>query len=384
MQHTIVYSLTTGSLLLLALISITAPRKVNIKANAWLGFFLFAFGCTTLDLVLTPLHFYERYPSVQGLLEVTRLAMSPALYMSVLYFTTPDRKFLRKDYLHFLPFTLFALYILVIIAGIQNSAAFAWYFKLPEGFRKGFAFTVFASLKIQMVTYWVLSYAQLVRHQKNIRLFASTLEPIALAWLQYFLLGVVVVLFISLNELLLIIPAIVPFTHFGYLLLTFYIGYFALSQQEIYPYPQKEVIAIQEIIEEDRSVTKHERISPVELSRAKQKLLLLMENEKPYLDAELGLPQLAERLTLSTHDLSFVINEGFQENFFQFINRYRVNEAKMLLRSPKHKHLSILGIAFESGFRSKTTFNTTFKKLTGQSPSQFMEGPGEPHSSEAS
>ena len=180
-------------------------------------------------------------------------------------------------------------------------------------------------------------------------------------------------LFLSLNEVLVIVPAIIPVTHFAYLILTFYIGYYSILQQEIYPYQQKDVVELGGIFEADRQNVKVKRMTSEQLAFSQQKLLHLMETEKVYLDPDLGLPQLAERLHMSTHDLSFVINEGFQENFFQFINRYRVEEAKILLRSDQHKHLSILGIAFESGFRSKTTFNTTFKKVTGLSPSQFME-----------
>ena len=179
--------------------------------------------------------------------------------------------------------------------------------------------------------------------------------------------------FLSLNETLAFVPAIIPLTHFGYLFLVFYLGYFSMRQQEIYPYKQKDVEEIREIIEEGTKNTRIQRFSEEELVSAKRKLLQVVESEKVFLDPNLGLPQLAAKVHMSTHDLSFLINEGFGENFFQFINRYRVEEAKVLLKSSKHKHLNILGIAYESGFRSKSTFNTTFKKLTGLSPSQFVQ-----------
>ena len=98
-----------------------------------------------------------------------------------------------------------------------------------------------------------------------------------------------------------------------------------------------------------------------------------MHAEKPYLDNELGLPQLAAEMGISSHDLSYLLNEGFGKNFFQFINTYRVAEAKQLMLSEKHKHLNLLGIAYSAGFNSKTTFNTSFKKETGLSPSQFIQ-----------
>jgi AraC-like DNA-binding protein len=373
MQHVIVYAIAAGSLFLLFLVTLATPRKVNVRANYWLGFFLFSFACVILDRVLFDTHVYNEYPVWEGLLEVPRFAMAPALYFSVLHFTIPDRRPKASDYLHFIPFFLFFLFILTVVFRINQSPLFTWYHALPEKVRQGVATTVFASLKVQMVLYWIVSYAQLIRHLRNIRMFASTLDAVSLSWLRYFLVGLVVVLFLSLNEVLLIVPAIVPVTHFGYLILVFYLAYFSLRQQEIYPYQPKDVTEIREII--DTGTTRQQRIPSEELAQAKRKLMHLLEVEKVHLDPDLGLPQLAAKAQMSTHDLSFVINEGFQENFFQFINRYRIEEAKILLRSAQHKHLNVLGIAYESVFRSKSTFNITFKKLTGQSPSQFMQSP---------
>ncbi|MBP9872856.1 MAG: AraC family transcriptional regulator [Haliscomenobacter sp.] len=96
-----------------------------------------------------------------------------------------------------------------------------------------------------------------------------------------------------------------------------------------------------------------------------------MEKEKPYLENDLNLLKLADRLEVNLHTLSFVINEGFRENFAQYINRHRVEEAKKLLEDPGNDHFSMVGIAFTAGFNSKTAFNTAFKKMTGVSPTDF-------------
>ena len=177
---------------------------------------------------------------------------------------------------------------------------------------------------------------------------------------------------LSLNEVTELVPAIIPITHFGYLFLVFYLAYFSLRQQEIYPFRDGDVAEIAEIIQETAQPQQTKRFSTQDLEVARIKLVQVMEVEKAFLDPNLGLPQLAKQVQLSTHDLSYLINEGFGENFFQFVNRYRIEEAKMLLISPQHKHLNILGIACEAGFRSKSTFNATFKKMTGMSPSHFV------------
>jgi len=372
-EQIIIYSITTGSIFFLSLVTLATPRHKNIHANIWLGFFLFTFGCLILDRVLFETHAYEPNPELKGLLEITRFAMAPAMYFSVLYFTVPEFSFKRRDYLHFIPFFLFAFYIVIVFLHLTNSPFFSGYNNLPASVRRGVALFMFTSIKLQMIVYWVLSYRKLIRHEKHTKLFVSTPDTISLRWLRYFLLGLGALIIISLNEILQLIPALIPVTHYSYLILTFYVGFFSLRQQEIYPYKEKDVADIQFIINDADNDSKPSRISHEELSIYKERLLNIMQRERPYLNSELGLPELAQIVNISTHDLSFVINQGFQENFFQFINRYRIEEAKVLLVSPKHKHLSILGIAFEAGFRSKTTFNTTFKKVTGLSPSQFVE-----------
>ena len=78
-------------------------------------------------------------------------------------------------------------------------------------------------------------------------------------------------------------------------------------------------------------------------------------------------------MNCTPHQLSYIINNGFDENFYQFINRFRIEEAKKLILNPNMNHLSLLGIGFEVGFNSKSVFNTTFKKNTGKTPSEFKK-----------
>jgi AraC-like DNA-binding protein len=191
--------------------------------------------------------------------------------------------------------------------------------------------------------------------------------------LQYFLWALVFIIFLWFNELFFGITIIKTLAPFGYLVAVYFIGYFSLRQQEIFRFERQEVEAIREILEEDPvSTAKTPRLSGEAMATLKEKMQAIMEHDKAFLDQELDLPQLARRMHVSPHDLSYLLNAGFGESFFQFVNRYRVAEAKILLLSPKHRHLNVLGIAYEAGFSSKTTFNTTFKKFTGQSPTQFQ------------
>jgi len=102
-------------------------------------------------------------------------------------------------------------------------------------------------------------------------------------------------------------------------------------------------------------------------------VIALMEVEKLYHEPELTLQQLANRLQMPTYLVSQAINDRLNKNFYELINQYRVEEAKKLLLEPKNANFTILSIGFEAGFNSKTTFNTVFKKFTGQTPTEFRE-----------
>lgn len=115
------------------------------------------------------------------------------------------------------------------------------------------------------------------------------------------------------------------------------------------------------------------KIKNKESKRYLKKLLEVMEKEKPFLDAEITMPELAEKIDISKEVLSQVINRELHLNFNAFLNRYRVEAAKQKLRDPKENRFVILKIALDVGFNSKSSFNAVFKKTTGMSPSEYRE-----------
>ncbi|HEX8638643.1 MAG TPA: AraC family transcriptional regulator, partial [Pyrinomonadaceae bacterium] len=114
-------------------------------------------------------------------------------------------------------------------------------------------------------------------------------------------------------------------------------------------------------------------LSENELENLKAKLQKLMTAEKPYLNPQLTLNDLAKELGVNSAVLSYAINSGFGVNFNDFINEYRIGEVKTRLQNGAAKNLTLLAIALDSGFNSKATFNRAFKKITGVSPKEFAE-----------
>ena len=113
-------------------------------------------------------------------------------------------------------------------------------------------------------------------------------------------------------------------------------------------------------------------LKPEEAKNLHQQLLTLMATEKPYLEPKLSLAQLADSLGVLPNHLSQIINQYEGKNFYDFINSYRVNEFIALAKKDTNKNFNLLGLAFEAGFNSKSSFNQVFKKIKGQTPSQFV------------
>jgi AraC-like DNA-binding protein len=260
-------------------------------------------------------------------------------------------------------------------------------------------------LPLIALLYLIKCYFILEKHKANLKLISSTINKISLDWLVQFLYLLSLIIIIWLNDAFFGLPYITQATNFVYAASIFFLAYFSIKQKAIFAFKEKDIKQISEVLEYEqykadikiitevgdaaneidttRDITE---ISAVEKEKVKLKRLTaeqvanlsvhlstLMKTDKLFLDNDLNLPMVAEKLSISIHEASFLINETTKDNFYNFINKYRVEEAKKLLASTKMEELNILGIAFASGFNSKTTFNTTFKKIVGISPSQYSK-----------
>lgn len=186
-----------------------------------------------------------------------------------------------------------------------------------------------------------------------------------LLWLRYFLFGVC--FFVGVWLVTLFFPVLTGYVSVFYFAGVFYLAYFALNQRELFPFSEAEKMAIADVLAEARNPLANEEpkkalLLPNERHEAKERLMAAMLTDKCYLDNELTLPKLAGVTQVSIHKLSYLLNNDFGLNFYQFVNGFRIEEAKRLLGDPKKNHLSMEGIAYEAGFNFKTVFNTTFKK----------------------
>ncbi|WPU95590.1 FtsX-like permease family protein [Mucilaginibacter sabulilitoris] len=114
-------------------------------------------------------------------------------------------------------------------------------------------------------------------------------------------------------------------------------------------------------------------ILPSELKQKGKWLKKVVKENRYYQDPELSLSSLAGRLELSTHELSRIVNTALNKSFHDFIHEYRVADVTRKMQDPAYSHITLLGIAYESGFNSKSSFNRIFKEMTGKSPAEYKK-----------
>lgn len=384
-----------GASFLLSFLLFFHPFQQNIKANRWLGFFAFIIGCAFIGTYLTLTETTGSNNFLFKILNSLQFLLAPSFYFSILYFVKPTKVFTKMDWLHFLPFVIYTVAETIWNPDKESISTFTLF--TIDGHTDILVRNI---LPLIALVYLIQCYFILKKHKANLKRISSAIHQISLDWLVQFLFILLIIVFIWINDALFGLPFITEATNFVYAIAIFFLAYFSIQQKAIFAFKEKDIVQISEVLEyEDykteistpsviEASTTNTDVDATEVSNAKPKLkrlhagqvvdlssrlFSLMENDKLFLNNELNLPTVAEKLDISIHEASFLINEAAQDNFYNFINKYRVEEAKKLLASAKMEELNIVGIAFASGFNSKTTFNTTFKKTVGISPSQYSK-----------
>jgi AraC-like DNA-binding protein len=232
---------------------------------------------------------------------------------------------------------------------------------------------------ISGIVYPILSYVAIGKYQRVVNQNFSYNEKINLNWLKYCIWGIgLVYLTVALISVLREGVGV----EFGFnadmifysqiILFVFCIGYFGIKHEGIFSQNSTAENEIAEVEEKTAGTYKKSGLKQENAEEIHQHLLKLMHDKKPYLEPKLTLSGLAGELNVSVNNLSQIINQYQKKNFYDFINEYRVEEFKSRMAVPKNRSFSILAIALDSGFNSKSSFNQVFKKHTGITPSQYV------------
>lgn len=369
----------------LFLVVLLASKRNKSEADAILLVWLYVIGLHLFLFYLFATKRYYEFPLLVALGIPFPLLHGPFLYLYTSSLTRQVRHRLLR-FLHFLPFLLSYL---ILLPFFLAPAAHKTYTFQHHG--EGYRWVLFPLQIAEMVSgilYVILSLIILRRHSKNIENQFSNTEKINLNWLRYLIVG------------MLVIWVAVIFTSDVYVFTTvvlyiFFIGFFGIKQTAVFahsipPAPPSEfpgnVFPKSAIDEEQLSGASPDDNGYVEktkylksgLSEQEQRdihamLSHLMEQDKPFTNPELTLGDVAEQLKVHPNNLSQVINSVTQKNFYDFINSRRVEEFIYLVRQPENQNFTLLSIAYECGFNSKSSFNRNFRKITGLSPSEYLK-----------
>jgi AraC-like DNA-binding protein len=295
----------------------------------------------------------------------------PLLYLYTHAVTSRDFHFSIKDTLHLLPFVFVFCMTLVLYQFQPYEVKLKL---LKTGLYDITSFTIYF-ICLQAITLSYLSKAfQLARRKnKKLKLYFSSLEKINFEWLKLVVTAFLVMWIVDIIALVMYFLGIstITSTELLYFISLFINFIFAnLLILKNLKLPSTEDTSEKEI---GRHKYENSRLTEQEKSDILFRLENLMKGEKLYLNSSLNLGETAEHLNIAPRYLSQVINELKEQNFYDYVNSYRIDEAKKFLGDSKHENDKILAILGECGFNSKSAFNTMFKKVTGITPSEYRK-----------
>ena len=361
-----VFFIETFMYLLFAVFLFT-HRKGNILSNRIFAFFLIFKTAMGINVLL---YFYREtvytsLPFFYFMFSSSEWMIAPLLYLytrSVLY---DDFRLRASQWLHGLPFLLTlplkaVFYFMTPDPGFELVRAGSL---IPDVLSDYYALAV----DIQVVSYFVAALFLIRTYRSRAEDIFSDHLRIQQSWLKTVLTGFLVIQSFYLYKHVSTIwtgsyiQSLTPFMHLASLGIVSFIFYRILRNPEIFSGIERR--------------PKYERspLSPTDMEDLLQRLLQYIRTEKPYLNPDLTLFELSERVEIPSHHLSQILNTKLNRNFFNFINEYRVEESKRLLSEATSGSKTVLEILYETGFNSKSVFNTAFKKFTGMTPTEYRK-----------
>ncbi len=375
-----------GIFLALALLN---TKSGDIKAHRILAFLTFLFSLDLGEEFLYQTGFFESFPNLLHLLAPIDLLYGPLTYLYVLQLTSSENQLAdSSNNWHFLP-ALFGIVALLPFFLMDGSEKLAFTEALRQGramendtahalfIQLGFTLFMLGTV-VQLGLYLFFSIRRLIQHSSTIRNTFSDIDKINLTWLRNLLVGLGCIYLLFLGDQF--FPNLMGMNILGELttviavMLIYVMGYLGLHQPAIFT----RTAALQQKAKEERVDQNKAKYRGSGLDKETSQVFLNeltrhMETNKPYLEGDLVLPKLSQQLEISANYLSQIINEQLNVNFYDFVNGYRVKEAKRLMSTNVKEKINILNIALDSGFNSKSAFYTAFKKATSMTPTQYRK-----------
>ena len=360
------------------------------KSDFWLAALIAASCIFNLSWMLGFMGIYVLGRELWFFPQDVSLVIGPIIFYYLKTQINTNLRLNRRDLLHFLPYLAYFLHHLIVFSLGKNAVEW-WASNVHNPLQIG-NFEKYGGI-VSAVVYVTLSWRLYRKYLLWLPTERSDTEGVQFEWYHRFLWAIVVGVVAALATFVLGFWVELSYQdlwiqHFIVAVVLYYIsvaGYSQVQPKNLIFIEKKvgndefktvESIEIQPstapILEETFDVKNPPKMSVLDLENWKIKIQNTMENEKLYLNPELTMSDLADHLNTHNSLISNVINAGFQKNFNDFVNGFRVEIFKEKITHPKLQHLTLLAIAFDCGFNSKSTFNRAVKKATDKMPSEFL------------
>ncbi len=369
--------------------------QTNNRSNYWLSLFVFLCSLYIAPWMLGFAGWYDNQP-YRDFMFYTPFQhlyfVGPIIFFYTQSLLNQAFKFTKKEVLHLIPGILYLIYSLIIF--IYDKLIVGKYYFYESGIDKDFDNWYQYSGQISMIIYFILSLRYYNLYRKIIVQVASNADTILFQWIRNYLVAFLIMLLLPIlfDLITLINPKINSYkgTWWFFLCFSFVLYYIAvtgysnavstkigfklsiLEKKPILLFDEnlKSIQQEENTIDIEHEVFTEKNFPDIELW--KTKIESLIREEKLYQNPELSLSEISRKLQTNTSIISKAINQGFEMNFNDFINNYRIEAIKELFAKGEHKKSTLLGIAYDCGFNSKATFNRAFKKNTGFSPKDYL------------
>ena len=354
-------------------------------ANRYLGLLILAYSLFIVHSMVSGMETLQhQYPHWLMILAGLPFLFGPLHMIYVSELTDSHLKFARMHWYHFLPFIIYKIFYLQVVF-LTKEELYAVFVQIEQN-DKPFHI-IFFSILISIIGVFYITMALVVfkRFAHKIQNVYSSLDKVNVYWLRFFTYAALFVWLVVLIQNLLSAIGIDMGQYYHLVpvftsIFVYAIGYIGIFKSEIFEQPEvrrnltqaHEIEAMKQI---SRNEKKYEKSGLTEEKAADslKNLQQLMEKDKLYLNPNLTLNDLSSKLDISGHNLSEILNTQLNQNFFDFINQYRINEVKKYLKDGSKDHLTLLSIALDAGFNSKSGFNLVFKKFMNITPSEYRQ-----------
>lgn len=305
-----------------------------------------------------------------------RMLCAPLLFLYTKYITKDFNKFNPRDYLHAIPsISLILVFLILKLQPDSTSISAELFYEKYKWLRM-----IYGWIFISLVIYYVVSALRIViQFKKQIKdNYSFNSYKISLDWLfVMIILFVFLILLIIISSVLyeqgMINAKVYVFRHILELIHVYALSIWGFHQKQLISVSTADLDVESEVDESSSGKYVKSGLKSEDAKSYVENLIKYMDDSKVWKDSELSIAKLASQTSISKHQLSEVLNEYLGKNFYVFVNEYRVEYAKQLLMNKEYSNWSIIAIAYECGFNSKTAFNIFFKKHTQQTPSEFKK-----------